>query len=316
MIDRSTYPFYLTMLRKDFHSTFIPALKGYITAGILICTLLFGVFFYALMSQNTPVTFYDPNVDRFQYDFHKDAPDDVIVIDEEVVEIDYIFDGVTITSFTISMILFLIFLINWAVIYGRLYEKIRRNGALRTITLYSVRMEDLMTSKSLNGLLFANILYLICIVPVAVLLLFFGVDFFSLLAFSVLLALVMSLIVILGLSMTGFAMRYRVKGFMIGTSPSTLVLMGFFLLSTNIIVTSIARYLYAWFRWEYTRPFIANIMYISPFHFLGRSFNFLIHGDPMSPFDFLWIFYFIPLIIVGYRSFRGVYPDLFIKETA
>ena len=82
------------------------------------------------------------------------------------------------------------------------------------------------------------------------------------------------------------------------------------------MVTGVARYLYEVFRWEYSRPFIANVMYLSPFHFLGRLFNLLAHGDPMSPLDFIWILYVIPLIIYGFRAFQGVYPDLFIKETA
>ena len=92
--------------------------------------------------------------------------------------------------------------------------------------------------------------------------------------------------------------------------------LGLFMMATNIVVTSIARYIYGILQWSYSRPFAANIMYLSPFHFLGRSFNLLAHGDPMSPLDFIWILYFIPLIIFGFRAFKGVYPDLLIKETA
>lgn len=317
MIDRSTYPFYRTMLWKDFKSAFIPAMKGFIIAGILLCVLLFGVFLYALMSQSTPVTFYDPNIDRFQYDFHEVESDDgSIIIYSDLVEFDHIFDGLSGPAFTTCLIFFMIFLLNWAIVYGQLYEKIRRSGALRTITLYSVTMEDLITSKTLNGLLFANILYYITIIPVIVLMLFFGFRFFSMLAFSIVMSIVMSLIVILGMSLTGLAMRYRIKGLNLGASGSTMLLFGIFFATTNVVITSIASYLYARFDWVYSRPFAANIMYLSPFHLLGRSFNFLVQGHPMSPLDFLWILYFVPLIIIGYRAFKGVYPDLLIKETA
>jgi len=316
MIDKSTYPFYLTILRKDFRATFIPIMKALIVAGILICTILFGVFLYALMSQDTPVTFYDPNVDRFQYDFHSVREGDGIWIVDDGMEIDYIFEGISATSFMVLMILFMIFFIAFVTVYNLMYERIRKNGALRTITLYSVTVEDLVTAKTANGLLFTIVLYFLCIMPVSVLLLFFGVGFFRIISFSIGFVVVMSLMVILSMSLTGLAMKYRVKGIMNGPSASFAIMMLLFGGTTNVVVTVIARFLYTQFRWEYSRPFIANVMYLSPFHFLGRLYDFTVTGAPMSPWDFLWLLYFIPLIIVGYRAFKGVYPDLFIKETA
>jgi len=266
----------------------------------------------------------DPDDDRYEYSSYEDINGEIVESEED----DYYmsewedifkpipeFNGASpfVLMIPMAMIHFILVLIVFDSIN---YTREITTGAIRTLMKYRVNMRDIMISKMGSTLTVILVFFGLTMLLGLIILLTLGIFVleFIVIGIAVILFIVGNYMFFYALS--AIIMSFRAKGQI--ARPLSLWLLGNMILiaMTETFVCFVALFLSGINNTVYSRPGLANIMYLSPFHFLGRFINFVMLGDPFHPLDFIWVPVFVGVLIAGYILGKKVYPDVFISETA
>ena len=319
--------FYKSSFKKDMRYSFFPLLQVFLVLWI-ISFFAISVFAYSfLYTADAPIRRYDPDGEDVDYEFYLEEDEEHQEEEEEEYEED-LFNGemdpgdrlfedsanITALGLGLYLLLGLFFIV--MIFHAMNYTKEISGGNVRSLFRYPVSVRDLVQSKALNTVIMS--LLLLSIPSIMVFLALVFVDFYwleALMIFLISLAVVITVYIFFTAvsSILGSYFKSRVI-----LNPGLWVIIGTALLlcMTETLISGTYEIICEANKWNYTQPFLVNLMYLSPFHFLGRIYDLILMGQPMEWLDFIWIPIFVPVIVWGSFSLRRIYPDIFITETA
>jgi len=314
--------YYLASFRKDIRYSFLPVFRAMIIIGIL-CLLIASVIGYSyLYLDNAPVRRDDPDKERSSYDFYEEgeaveeegAP---IVIEDDLETWERLFeDGATIYALGIAQYLLLITFALLLLMHAMIYTRETRTGSIRSLFRYPISVRDLVQSKVVNSIVMAVLLSVLptfLTIGILAYLDLYAWEGFILFAVTF---LVVILIYLFSTAVSSITTAVWKKGFLL--NPGLWLVLGgtMMICMTETVIAGSYRILCEIFRWEYSRPITADLMYLSPFHFLGRFYDMMLIGSQIEWLDLIWIVPFFLVIAMGTLALKRIYPDIFIRETA
>lgn len=278
---------------------------------------------FALSNVDMPDVFNDPDENRYEYTSYDeiyggtDGESESYFGDgmEDMIHPIPGFHGASPLVMMIPMFLIQLILI-FVIFEGFNYIRETSTGTIRTLMKYRVNMKDIMISKMGSTLTIFLVFVGFALAMGLTFLLVFDIFVKEVIILSAGLTLFIIGNYVFFYSLSAILMYFRVKEKFV--KPVVLMVVGnlFLLLITETVICVITLILSEMNRTVYARPGIANLMYLSPFHLLGRFFNYVLLGDPFYVMDFVWVPIFIGVLVAGYILGRKVYPDIFIGETA
>ncbi|MGA1822502.1 MAG: hypothetical protein ACMUIG_08240, partial [Thermoplasmatota archaeon] len=158
------------------------------------------------------------------------------------------------------------------------YSRETSSGSIRTLFKYRVSMREIMISKLGSTLTAGVAIFAMTFMIFFVIALTFGMYVIETAAIGIAVILFLIGNYAFFYSLSAIIMYFRGKGQIAG--PMTLMAVGNMVLITltESVICLFALLLSGINGTDYSRPALANLMYLSPYHFLGRFINFVMLG--------------------------------------